>query len=77
MDLARDGLGRTIQVFSIREGGTLSGAYVPTANEVVCLGVAAEITVDTIAVTYPVNSVIGLKEGITYTFTASTIVHKM
>ena len=76
-DLPISGNGKYIQVFTPKEGATLTPPYTPTDDEVVILGDAVTITLDTIAIGYSAGDVIGLQGGVSYTLSASTPVHKM
>ena len=76
-DLPISGNGKYIQVFTPKEGATLTSPYTPTDDEVVMLATNVTITIDTIAVDYAAGDVIGLQGGTTYTLSASTNVHKM
>ena len=69
--------GDYIQVFTPRVGATLTSPYTPTDDEVVMLGAAVTITLDSKAIAYSAGDVIGLRGGETYTLSASTDVHKM
>lgn len=69
--------GKHIQVFTPKEGATLTSPYTPSKDEAICVATAVTITLDSVAVTYAAGSVIGLQGGTTYTLSASTNVHKM
>lgn len=69
--------GHIIQVFTPTEGTTLVTPYTPEEDETVVLAAECTITLDGVAVVYPVSSVIGLAKGVEYTLSASTSVHRM
>lgn len=75
--LPTDGRSRDMQVFTPREGITLTSPYTPTENTVCVLGDDVTITIDTKAVDYSAGNVICFAEGVTYTLSTSIDVHTM
>lgn len=72
-----DDHGQRIQVFTPREGISLTSPYLASEDIVVCIATPVTITLDTVEVAYDAGSVIGLSKGVTYTLSATTAAHKM
>ena len=75
--LNKDVNGYRVQVFAPTSGATLPTSYVPLIDEVVKLSSDVTMTLNSVAIAYAAGSIIGLSQGITYTFSSTVYVHKM